>query len=435
MRSLGEWVVILRLALVQAAVASVTVIPISTLPRLMVEELAFFALMPAGLIGVHYAVQTSRARFGFGSDVAHRRTPFVLGGLALLAVAAVGCAAATWLMASSPVLGYAAALVAYGAVGIGIGAAGTTLFALVSTMVSPERRAPAATAIFLTMIFGLVLTSKLAGGAMIPFSFAALLEVSATVSLAAGAIGTLAIWRLERAPVNPAGAPPSAGRPTFRAALAMSWHDPTVRGFTLFVFMSMFAYNMQELVMEPFSAAVFGLEPGASTRLSGDHHAGVFAGLVLMALAGWWARGRPAALVTATVAGCVGSALALGALATAALNAPDWPLRPTILAYGLANGLFAGGAVAAMFSLAGDGTAGREGTRIGLWGTAQALGFGLGMVFGAGALDAARALIPVSEAFASVFLVESALFLVAALVALRVLQIRPDARERTGIHG
>ncbi len=428
---LAEWVVIVRLAAVQAAVAAVTVIPISTIPRLMVEELGLLALLPAGLIGVHYAVQTSRARFGHGSDRSRRRTPWILGGLLLLAVSGIGCALATRLMVASHVAGYLAALLAYAGVGVGIGAAGTTLFALVSTTVAPQRRAPAATTIFLTMILGLVVTSKLAGSALMPFSYATLVSVSSVVSLVALAAGTLAVLGIERGRSEP----PAANPPRFRDALADVWTDHRVRGFTVFVFLSMFAYNMQELVMEPFSGAVFGLEPGASTRLSGDHHAGVFAGLILMAIVGRLARGRPVALVTATVAGCVASALALASLAAASLAAPDWPLRPTILAYGLANGLFAGGAIAAMFSLAGDGAGGREGTRIGIWGTAQALGFGLGMVAGAGLLDLARALIHDGPAFASVFLTEGILFAIAALVAMRVLHIAPKALAITAVRG
>ncbi|RAI04250.1 MFS transporter [Acuticoccus sediminis] len=428
---LANWVTIVRLAVVQAAIASVTVIPISTIPRLMVEELSLLALLPAGLIGAHYAVQATRVRFGHGSDRSPRRTPWILAGLALLSVSGVGCAFATRLMVTDPVAGYIAALLAYSGVGIGVGAAGTTLFALVSTTVAPERRAPAATTIFLTMILGLVITSKLAGSAMIPFSYQTLIAVSSTVSLAAFTLGTLAMLGVERP--RHEEAPPAPSR--FREALADVWRDPRVRGFTVFVFLSMFAYNMQELVMEPFSAAVFGLEPGASTRLSGDHHAGVFAGLILMAVVGRLARGRPAALVGATVTGCLASAVALAGLAAAALTAPDWPLRPTILVYGLANGLFAGGAIAAMFSLAGDGEGGREGTRVGMWGTAQALGFGLGMVAGAGLLDATRALAADSYAFASVFLVEGALFTIASLVAMRVLQIFPKDMTFSALRG
>ncbi|UOM35572.1 BCD family MFS transporter [Acuticoccus sp. I52.16.1] len=430
-----EWGAIARLALVQAAIAAVTVIPISTIPRLMVEEIGLMALLPAGLIGVHYTVQTSRARFGHGSDRSRRRTPWILGGVVLLAVSGVGCALATRLMVASPVMGYMAALLAYAGVGVGIGAAGTTLFALVSTTVAPQRRAPAATTIFLTMILGLVLTSKLAGSALIPFSYATLVGVSLTVSLAALAVTGLALLGLEAGHAPSPAAADTAAPARFREAFAEVWRDGRVRGFTAFIFLSMFAYNMQELVMEPFSGAVFGLEPGASTRLSGDHHAGVFAGLIVVAVLGRLAKGRPTALVAATVFGCLASAAALAGLAAASVAAPDWPLRPTILLYGLANGVFAGGAIAAMFSLAADGEGGREGTRIGIWGTAQALGFGLGMVAGAGLLDLTRTLAADHLAFASVFLAEGTLFALASFVAIRVLPVAPKTLEIRTVRG
>ena len=57
------------------------------------------------------------------------------------------------------------------------------------------------------------------------------------------------------------------------------------RHFMLFVFISMLAYSAQDLVLEPYAGHVFGLTPGESTSLAGIQHGGVFAGMVLVALA------------------------------------------------------------------------------------------------------------------------------------------------------
>ncbi|WP_420393310.1 PucC family protein [Acuticoccus sp.] len=411
----GAWRTIARLALVQAAIASVTVLPISTIPRLMVEELALLAVVPGVLVAIFYAAQGARLRFGYGSDVTPRRTPWILGGLALLGASGVVAALAVWLTSANPVLGLLLAGLAYAGLGLGVGAAGTTLFALLATTVSPERLAPAATGVFVTMIAGLVVTAKLAGAALEPFTFARLVTTAAVVAALALVVGAVALAGVE------GQGRPSPQRPAIRfwTAVAEVWAQADVRRFALFILVSMLAYNMQELVMEPFSAAVFGLSPGQSTRLSGDHHAGVLAGLVLVGIAGRMLRGRPGVLVGLTMAGCFASAAALGLLALAAFNAPDWPLQPTVLAFGLANGVFAGAAIASMFSLAKLGASGREGTRIGLWGAAQAIGFGVGMFFGAALLDALRAFGDDPAAFAGVFLTEAALFALAALVAMR----------------
>ena len=44
------------------------------------------------------------------------------------------------------------------------------------------------------------------------------------------------------------------------------WSEPRARSFTLFVFLSMTAYFMQELILEPYAGLVFGFSPGESTR-------------------------------------------------------------------------------------------------------------------------------------------------------------------------
>jgi BCD family chlorophyll transporter-like MFS transporter len=93
---------------------------------------------------------------------------------------------------------------------------------------------------------------------------------------------------------------------------------------------------------------------------------------------------------------------------------------------GVANGGFAVAAIGAMMGMAGADGPGREGMRIGLWGAAQAIAFGVGGFLGAAAIDAARALFTeTAPAFALVFAIEALLFLVAARLALGVDETEP----------
>jgi BCD family chlorophyll transporter-like MFS transporter len=96
-------------------------------------------------------------------------------------------------------------------------------------------------------------------------------------------------------------------------------------------------------------------------------------------------------------------------------------LVPVVAALGFFNGIFAVAAIASMMALAGEGRERREGTRMGLWGAAQAIAAGFGGLTGAAAVDALRHLLPDAEAFGIVFLGEGTLFVVAALMALRIL--------------
>ena len=69
--------------------------------------------------------------------------------MALLAAGASGAAGSVGLMATHPVLGVLAAAAAFLAVGLGVGAAGTSLLTLLAGAVVPRRRGPAATIVWL----------------------------------------------------------------------------------------------------------------------------------------------------------------------------------------------------------------------------------------------------------------------------------------------
>jgi BCD family chlorophyll transporter-like MFS transporter len=111
------------------------------------------------------------------------------------------------------------------------------------------------------------------------------------------------------------------------------------------------------------------------------------------------------------------------------LFAPHWPLRANVFLLGLSNGAFSIAAIGSMMALAGAGRGGREGTRMGLWGAAQAIGFALGGLFGAAASDAARWLLGApAPAYASVFLLEALMFVAAALLAARIAGVAPKVQ-------
>ncbi len=203
----------------------------------------------------------------------------------------------------------------------------------------------------------------------------------------------LATWRLEG--TRSAGARRrTAAEPKtpFREALAQVWVEPVARRFTIFVFISMLAYSAQDLILEPFAGTVFGFTPGESTSLSGVQHGGVLLGM-LRRCAGWHGGRRFGSLRAWQIGGCLLSALMLLGLVAAGLVGPAWPFKATVFALGVANGAFSIAAIASMMRLASEGRQSREGVRMGLWGAAQALAFGMGGLVGTAASDLARWLI------------------------------------------
>jgi BCD family chlorophyll transporter-like MFS transporter len=213
----------------------------------------------------------------------------------------------------------------------------------------------------------------------------------------------------------------------FKEALAEVWQESRVRRFTIFVFISMLAYSSQDLILEPFAGTAFGMTPGETTSLSGLQHAGVLCGMLLCGFVTSKSKSPSlSSLRMWTVGGCIASALAMLSLVMSGIVGPGWPFLGTVFILGVSNGAFSIAAIGSMMQFAGVGKEKREGVRMGIWGAAQAIAFGLGGILGTGASDLARYLLgdPVA-AYASVFFIEAILFLAAAVLSF---YIRPVER-------
>lgn len=435
------WPEIVRLGLVQSAIGAMVMLVTSLLNRVMVVEYALPAALPAGLVAWHYAVQLSRPAWGHGSDRGNRRTPWIVFGMALLAAGALMAVGSLPALAAGGILGYSMAIVGFSMIGAGVGAAGTSLLALLASQVAPERRAAAASITWIMMVMGIVVTSGVAGGLIDPFSLPRLMMVASGVALCAFMVALVALWGIEQRPADrltPLDTGPRAGAGVgnrgstgFGAAVRDMMAEADARQFTVFVFLSMLAYSMQDMILEPFAGLLFGFTPGQSTQLSGVQHGGVLVGMIVV---GWlgsaFGGGTPASLRRWIIGGCLGSAVALGGLAVAAQIGAAWPLKANIMLLGFANGVFAVAAIGAMMGLAGTHGPDRAGIRMGVWGASQAIAFGLGGLIGAVGVDIGRALSGSNDqAFTIVFSGEATLFVAAAWLALGV------TRERPNLHG
>ncbi len=415
-----SWLSIVRLGLVQMCLGAVVVLTTSTLNRLMVVEYGLAAVLPGALVALHYGIQITRPNWGFLSDAGGHRTRWIVGGITVLALGAWLAAFAVTQFDGSFALGLGLSILAYAMIGLGAGAAGTSVLALLAAATDPRRRAAAATITWLMMILGIAATAGVVGTLLQPYSETLLLQIVAGVGIGAVTLTLLATWRIERG----AGARAERDPMRFRAALAEVWAERKARTFTIFVFLAMTAYFMQELILEPYAGLVFGYTPGQSTQLSGAQNGGVFLGMVLV---GVMATGlRIGSLRTWVVAGCLGSAASL--VLIAGLGRVGGPLMPATVLLGFFNGVFAVAAIGSMMALAGQGRAAREGTRMGLWGAAQAIAAGFGGLAGAGLADIFRTMTGDAAAFGAVFLIEAGLFVAAALMAAAVIEGRQPGR-------
>jgi len=428
------WLGIARLGLIQASLGAIVVLATSTVNRVMAVELALPALVPGILVAWHYAVQILRPRMGYGSDQGGRRAPWIMGGQVILATGGVTAALAIPLIQTSLSLGLAVSFIGFTLVGIGAGTSGTTLLVLMAKRVAPALRPAAATIVWVMMIAGMAITAGSVSKLLAPFSAERLIEVTVGVALFALVLTGLALWGVEGPVSTESAPPPEKQQQPFLKALAEVWSEPQARSLTLFIFVSMLAYNAQELILEPFAGHVYGRTVGETARITGMQHGGALLGMILAGtLCTILARRWAGTMRASTMIGCVGSGLVLLVLAGSGFVAPDWPLDLTVFILGVANGAFAVSAISSMMTMVGHGTKSREGTRMGIWGAAQAVAFALGGLVATASSDLARWLLgSPAAAYAAVFAMEALLFVVAAWLAVSVFQSRPRHSEAEG---
>lgn len=409
------WRSIARLGLAQIAIGAVAAIMTSTLNRVMVVELSLPATVPSVLVALHFAIQMSRARFGFDSDRSGRRAPWILGGATVLAAGGLLAAVAVAVASTQLAAGLALAFFAYALIGVGMSAAGTALLAHVAEEIEPKRLGGAAALLWIMMIFGIAVTAGVTGQLLDPFSFERLIAVTAGVCLIAALLAAIAAWGswgIRRPALEEPAVPHEAG---FGTALRDALADRVTRRFACFVFAAMLAYSAQDLILEPFAGRVFGMTPGESTKLGGTQHGGVMLGMLGAALL----SARFGSLRSWAAGGCLASALTLLLLAQSPAIGGTALLQGTVFALGVANGVFAVGAIGSMMAMtAADRTRG-TGIRLGVYGAAQAIAYGAGSLGGGVASDLTiRFLGDVTRGYTVVFAGEAVLFVVAAVMAI-----------------
>ncbi|MFL2774375.1 MAG: BCD family MFS transporter [Paracoccaceae bacterium] len=411
-----SWLSIVRLGLVQMCLGAVVVLMTSTLNRLMVVELSLAATLPGALVAIHYLVQISRPKWGFLSDIQGNRTKWIILGMIILAVGANLAALCIPLYSFNATAATILSFFAYTLIGIGVGASGTSLLALLATHTIQHRRAAAATITWLMMIFGIAVTATVVGKLLDPYSIERLIKIVFGLTVITVAITFISTLNIERG-LSTVNKNINKSQ-SFLTGLKVIWANSQTKRFSVFVFLSMTAYFMQELILEPYAGIVFSFTPGQSTSLSGMQNGGVFLGMLAVGIA--CTGFKFGALKNWVWAGCMGSCISLVLIALAGQSPEIVPLAPLVFGLGIFNGMFAVAAIGSMMSLASQNNDRREGTRMGLWGAAQAIAAGFGGLLGTILVDLLRLTnFSHADAYGTVFIFEAALFALAASIATR----------------
>ena len=434
-----NWFSILRLGLVQLCIGSSVVIPLSTLNRLMKVELALPATIAGFLIALHYAVQLTRVNWGYLSDKTQNRSQWIIFGMLILGIGGVLASASIPLIESNFVYGIMLALFSYTLIGFGVGAAGTPLLALLASYSSKSQKGFAASITFLMMILGLAITGITAGIILDPYSHQKLIKITACLAIITNILSYLSLKNLEKTLRNNTDArTPNASnyKEPFLEGIKKVWMEREARLFTIFIFISMGAFSMQDPILEPFAGEVFGFAVGESTKLDGFHKIGTLIGIILIILCLSKFRIGFASLSIVKkerlgsekfwlITGCLFSAFSLFIISLLGLTYRDpGILNSIVFLFGISNGVFTAGILGTMLHLASRGSDDNNtGTRMGIWGAAQAYATMIAVFFSTVLVDILGLMMnSLPSVYGIVFLTAASFFIAAAFLGSLILK-------------
>jgi len=417
----------IRLGLLHVAVA-VSLVPItSTLNRVMINELGIWASVVAVLVILPYVFSPLQIWIGQYSDkhpiAGYRRTPYIAAGLLLCIGGAVLTPHAALLMARDFWLGFGLGLVAFGSWGLGFNLAVVAYLSLASDMSTEAQRSRTIAVMWFMMIASVIITAIGVGAAVEQYSPAALVgafNLTACVALALGAAGLIGLEPRYTAA-------PDEQRISQRTAIRTVIRNPQARLFFVYLILLLSAILGQDILLEPFGAAAFGMSTGATTQLTALWGSTVLLALLLHG----FVLSRHISKKTGAFVGGSIAAAGLLLIGISGLSGSEALFYPGIAALGFGTGIATATNLALMLDMT---TTAQVGLYIGAWGVADSLARGTGTLLG-GVL---RDVITIGtgspiHGYVSVFLIE-ALMLALALLLLRRIDVVAFRRQEPSLN-
>ena len=377
---------LLRLSLFQVSVGMAAVMLLGTLNRVMIVELDIGAMLVATMIAIPVLVAPFRALVGFKSDnyksaIGWKRIPYLwfgtmwqFGGLAIMPMALLvlsGDRTIDW-----PWAGYLGAALAFLMTGIGMHMTQTAGLALAADRATEETRPKVVALLYVMHLIGMAVAALIIGALLRDYSGLRLVQVVQGTAVVTLLLNLVALWRQEK--VRPmTKAEREVASPTFRDA----WTDLASGGdagrLLAVVFLGTMAFNMQDVLLEPYGGEILGLSVSATTLLTAMWAGGALVGFGMAAR--WLARGMDPFRMCAR-----GILAGVAAFTCVIFSAPIGSPALFYLGAGLigfGGGLFGVSTLTAAMTLPTLGNAGR-GLALGAWGAAQATGAGLSIFIG-----------------------------------------------------
>ena len=377
---------LLRLSLFQVSVGMAAVMLLGTLNRVMIVELNIGAMLVAAMIALPVLVAPLRALVGYKSDnyksaIGWKRIPYLwlgtmwqFGGLAIMPMALLVLSGDRTL--DFPIAGYVGAALAFLMTGFGMHMTQTAGLALAADRATEETRPKVVALLYVMNLVGMAFAAIIIGALLRDYSALRLVQVVQGTAVVTLLLNLIALWKQEK--VKPmTKAQREEASPTFRDA----WKDLASGGdaarLLAVVFIGTMAFNMQDVLLEPYGGEILGLSVSATTLLTAMWAGGALIGFGFAAR--WLANGIDPYRMCAR--GILAGILAFCAVIfSAPLGSPAlFYLGAALIGFG--GGLFGVSTLTAAMTMPTTGNAGR-GLALGAWGAAQATGAGLSIFIG-----------------------------------------------------
>lgn len=269
----------LRLSMFQLTVGMVTTLFYGTLNRVMILELKVPAAIVGLMIAIPLLVAPFRALIGFRSDtyrsvLGWRRVPFIwigtmmmFGGLAIMPFALL-------ILSGDQVWGgrwiaYSGSAIAFFLVGAGAHTVQTSGLALATDLADEEKRPRVVALMYVTMLFGSLVSAFVLGRLLDDFSPLRLIKVIQGAAVFVAITNTIALWQQE--PRQRGVRPYAKGerKPLFREAWRTFVEGGNAVRLLTATGLGFFAFNMQDVLLEPYGGEILRLSVGETTALTG----------------------------------------------------------------------------------------------------------------------------------------------------------------------
>ncbi|MEM0952698.1 MAG: BCD family MFS transporter [Pseudomonadota bacterium] len=376
-----------RLSLFQVSVGMAVVLLTGTLNRVMVVELGQAAWLVSIMVSLPLLFAPLRALIGFRSDnyrslIGWRRVPFIwlgsmlqFGGLAIMPFALIVLSEPA---AGAPWLGPAAAAFAFLLVGAGMHTTQTAGLALATDIIDDTLRPKVVALLYVMLLVGTIGSALVFSLLLTDFSYLRLIKVVQGAAVVTLVLNAISLWRQES--LKPEQTRPGRSVPAFSGAWRDFIAEPSARRLLVAIGLGTAAFNMQDILLEPYGGEILGMSVAGTTGLSAIWGLGMLAAFAVSS--SLLARGADPMRLS-------GNGLVVGLFAFSAVIIAA-PVGSSALFWlgagfiGFGGGFFAIGTLTVAMTLGGEQ---QKGLALGAWGAVQATSAGLAIALGGAAKD------------------------------------------------